>query len=1217
MIDFEEQFGVNAAYVASLFEKWQEDPAAIDEEWRNWFSSVGAAQESKTEPKTESKTGPNRPSSGISPTHEAGAKPREKTPQKTAPVPEDVVLEPLRGLAGKIASNMNASLRVPTATSVRTIPVKVLDENRKILNAHLRVRALGKASYTHLIAFALIRALREQPGCQAYFTVQDGKPFKAKPQHINLGLAIDVATKDGRMLVVPNMKNCEELSFAGFLLAYQDIVQRGRDGKLTAADFRGTTVSLTNPGGFGTTMSVPRLMEGQGIIIGTGSIGVPVHARAMSPETVAEAGLGPVMTITSTYDHRTVQGAESGLLLKRMEELLQGADGFYEEIFAQMRVPWSPWAIQQDQSRANSEAERAEKQVQIWQLINAYRVRGFLLADLDPLAYEPIHEDSLDVTTYGFTIWDLDRKFLAGDLCGKPWATLREILEVLRETYCRRWSIEYMHISNRERKHWIRARVEGRRNEEAFAHKDRVRILERLVRAENFERFLHTRYPGNKRFSLEGADTLIPALAELIDRLAEQGVERILLGMAHRGRLNVLANIQNKSFESVFREFEGVLLPKTLEGSGDVKYHLGAKGTYVTPSGKKCEVILSANPSHLEAVDPVVQGMCRGLQDLAGDRAREKTVAVLVHGDAAFTGQGVVAETLQMSNLPAFSVGGTVHLVVNNQIGFTAGPKDLYSTTNPTDLAKMIEAPILHANGDSRESVLRGIHVAADYRHQFKADVVLNMVCYRLRGHNEGDEPLYTQPLLYKKIATHPTVRQNYIDLLVRRGAMSRDEAETISNDFDQELRKALEASRKEAPVELPDEEVLELCDHSPRDYVKGPSVETGVPAEELVSIIETTNAMPNGLVVHPNLLGQLRRREDMIRGKRGIDWGCAETLAYGSLLKEGVSIRLAGQDSGRGTFSHRHAVIRDQVTGADWIPLKQLAAKGRSFQVWDSLLAEEAVVGFEYGYALVRPKDLTIWEAQFGDFVNGAQIPIDQFIASGETKWGQTAGLVMLLPHGFDGQGPEHSSARPERFLQLCAQGNWTVANCTTSAQFFHLLRRQGKAETKRPLIVLTPKSLLRDRRAASPHEEFEQGTRFHDVLPDTKAEPSKINRHLFCSGKVYYDLASHREKTERQDIAITRVEQLYPFPLEAIQAEIDRFGAETLVYVQEEPKNMGAWCFFHMMAFDQDLPFVYAGRPPSTSPATGSYKRHHKEQDFLVRRAFGEASEQCPVEL
>jgi 2-oxoglutarate dehydrogenase E1 component len=1215
MIDFEEQFGVNAAYVASLFEKWQNDPKTIDEEWQHWFESVEQPSSPKREPE------PSTPStSDPAQTSQAEASPSkasQKLPPTPQDLPQDVALQALRGLAGKIASNMNASLSVPTATSVRTIPVKVLDENRKILNAHLRVRALGKASYTHLIAFALIRALSEKPGCQAFFTEKDGKAYRAQPKHINLGLAIDVATKDGRMLVVPNIKNCEEMNFAEFLLAYQDIVQRGRDGKLTAGDFKGTTVSLTNPGGFGTTMSVPRLMEGQGIIIGTGSIGVPVHAQAMSPDTVAEAALGPVMTITSTYDHRTVQGAESGLLLKRMEELLQGADGFYEEIFSRMRVPWSPWSAQQDQGDRGSEAERAEKQVQIWQLINAYRVRGFLLADLDPLEYAPVHEDSLDVTTYGFTIWDLDRKFLAGDLCGKPWATLREILEVLRETYCRRWSIEYMHISNRERKHWIRARVEQRRNEEAFEHEDRVRILERLVRAENFERFLHTRYPGNKRFSLEGADTLIPALAELIDRLAEQGVERIVLGMAHRGRLNVLANIQNKSFEAIFREFEGVLLPKTSEGSGDVKYHLGAKGIYVTPTGKQCEVILSANPSHLEAVDPVVQGMCRGMQDSEGDRSRDKTVAVLVHGDAAFTGQGVVAETLQMSNLPAFSVGGTVHLVVNNQIGFTAGPKDLYSTTNPTDLAKMIEAPILHANGDNPESVLRGIHVAADYRHRFKADVVLNMVCYRLRGHNEGDEPLYTQPLLYKKIASHPTVRQNYIDLLVRRGAMSREEAEAISNDFDQELRKALEASRQEAPPEPSDEEVLELCDHSPRDFAKTPSVETGIPNEQLVSIIETTNAMPEKLVVHPNLLGQLRRREDMVRGKRGVDWGCAETLAFGSILQKGVSIRLAGQDSGRGTFSHRHAVIRDQVTGEDWIPLKQLAAKGRSFQVWDSLLAEEAVLGFEYGYALVRPRDLTIWEAQFGDFVNGAQIPIDQFIASGETKWGQTAGLVMLLPHGFDGQGPEHSSARPERFLQLCAQGNWTVANCTTSAQYFHLLRRQGRDEPKRPLIVLTPKSLLRDRRAASPHEDFETGTRFHEVLPENKAEPNRVKRHLFCSGKVYYDLLAHRETTGREDVAITRIEQLYPFPLEAIRAELDRFEAEEIVFVQEEPKNMGAWCFFHMMTFEQGLNFGYSGRPPSTSPATGSHKRHHREQAFLVRRAFGEVSEQCPVDL
>ena len=1195
-IDFEEQFGVNAGYVEDLFETWRKDPSAVDEEWALWFTSVAA------EAGTKVNVAPSKaPAKSAAEPASSSAKDTSELPQST----DTVEVEPLRGIAAAIAKNMNASLEVPTATSVRTIPVKVLDENRRLINAHMRDRALGKASYTHFIAYAMVRAVAETPNVQSYFLARGGKSFRMTPKQVNLGMAIDVGNADSRSLVVPNIKGAGTMNFKQFFDAYQDVVARGRAGKLSAADFAGTSFSLTNPGGFGTESSIPRLMQGQGLILATGSIGVPVQTRRMDPAMRAELAIGPVMTITSTYDHRTVQGAESGLLLKRIEELLDGADGFWNDIFSVLRVPWTPAHTDADAHDFRRE-DRAD-QARVWKLINAYRSRGCQLADLDPLEYKPDMLPSLDPGFYGFTIWDLDREFLTDGMCNKESMTLREILDVLRETYCRRWTIEHMHIVNRERKTWVRNRVEMRRNEDVFDSDHRLRILERLTRAENFERFLHTRYPGNKRFSLEGADTLIPAMCEILDRSSQTGVKRVVIGMAHRGRLNVLANILNKSYQKVFNEFEGVLLPGQSEGSGDVKYHLGQRGSYTTPDGQKIEVILSANPSHLEAVNPVVCGQVRAYQDLDKDIDRSQTLAILIHGDAAFTGQGVVTETLQMSELPGFAIGGTIHLVVNNQIGFTAGPRDLFSTYYCTDLAKMVDAPILHANGDYPEAVMRSMHVAADYRSSFHSDVVIDMVCYRRRGHNEGDEPMYTQPLLYRKIAKHPTVREHYTELLVRRGMMTREECVAVAEKFDAELREAMEASREEAKTSpAAGEPQVANEDWPKRDWCDTDSAETGVEPAVLVDLISRTNAMPEGHVVHPNLLRQLKRREEMIGGDRDLDWGCAETAAMASLVTAGVDVRMVGQDSGRGTFSHRHAVIRDQQSGQDYVPLDTLSEDAR-FEVRDSLLSEEAVLGFEYGYGLAAPKVMGIWEAQFGDFANGAQIPIDQFLASGEEKWGQRVGLTMLLPHGYDGQGPEHSNARPERFLQLCAEGNFTVANCSTAGQYFHLLRRQGLAEKPAPMIVFTPKSLLRDPRAASPVAELAEA-RFKEVIVDEAADDSAITRVIFCTGKVYHDLADYKKTHQREDIALVRLEQLYPFPRAAINAVRERFTNAEFVWCQEEPRNMGAWTYALQRFGELQLCPSYSGRPAAASPATGSYKRHHAEQARLLRSAFGD---------
>jgi 2-oxoglutarate dehydrogenase E1 component len=1194
-LDFERDYGVNAGYVQALFEEWKADASRVDESWRAIFER---AEERGPAPAAGAPAAPEVVAAVATAPRPA---PRAERLSEPEPAERDPALEPLAGVAGRIALNMTESLELPTATSVRTIPAKALVENRAILNEHLEVRALGKASFTHLIAFALVRALARFPNLRAAFVEHAGKPHKRLDAHVNLGLAIDVDSPKGRMLVVPCIKAAETLDFAQFRATYEDLVARARAGKLQASDYSGTNVTLTNPGGFGTEMSVPRLMKGQGLIVATGSIGVPPHLALASPTALAQAAVGPVVTVTSTYDHRVIQGAESGLFLKLLEELLTGAAPLYEELFASLRVPWRPWVLSPDEG--DLRRDTTQKKPKVWELINAYRVRGCRIADLDPLEYRPDLHESLDPSAYGFTVWDLDRTYPAAML-GKSELTLREILAVLRRAYCRRWSVEYMHIADRERKRWIREQVESPVNERAFTPEERLKLLERLYRAENLERFLHTQYVGNKRFSLEGADMLIPALCELIERAAERGVERVVIGMAHRGRLNVLANVLGKSYEAIFQEFEGTQLPLSSEGSGDVKYHLGQRGTYRTRTGATVEVLLSPNPSHLEAVDPVVCGMTRAFQDELGDEARRRVLAVLVHGDAAFSGQGVVAETLNMSRLRAYGNGGTVHVVVNNQIGFTAGPKDLRSTTYCTDVAKSIQAPILHANGDYPESVLRAMRVAVDYQREFAEDAVLDIVCYRRWGHNEGDEPAYTQPVLYSKIRKHQTVVQNYVALLERRGRFPHAELEAIARRFEQELEQARQKNAAVVPTELPLEKLIDLDDDDPADYVGAPSPDTGLARARLVELVDALNKMPEGHVVHPNLLRQLRRREQMVRGELGVDWGCAEALALGALVAEGVPVRLAGQDSGRGTFSQRHAVIRDQVTERDHVPLRTLAAAGASFEAWDSLLSEEAALAFEYGYALARPRALTLWEAQFGDFANGAQIPIDQFLFAGEAKWKEKSGVVLLLPHGYDGQGPEHSSARVERFLSLCANGNATVANCTTSAQYFHLLRRQGRAATKRPLVVFTPKSLLRDALAASAVGAFESGG-FHEVLADP-ARPTRVRRVVFCTGKVFYDLAARRAEFGGSEVELVRLEQLYPFPRTALKAVVARASGAELVWCQEEPKNMGAWPYLLQRFADLGWSVRYAGRAQSSSPATGSYRRHAAEQEHLVARAL-----------
>jgi multifunctional 2-oxoglutarate metabolism enzyme len=1186
-------FGSNIGYVDELYARYLANPEAVSEAWREFFADYRPSG------------GPAAPPPAAAP----GALP-PPAPRAAAEEPPSGA-ELLEGAAARIAGNMEASLGVPTATSVRTIPVKLLEENRRLINQHRAAHAVLKISFTHLIAWAVVRAVLRHPAMNARYLEAGGKPYRVPGAAIGLGLAIDLERRGERLLLVPNLKDAGSLDFPSFVAAYDDLVTRARQGKLAVEDFHGTTVTLTNPGTVGTALSVPRLMSGQGTIVGTGAIGYAAQYAGMNPGAIAELGLSKVMTVTSTYDHRIIQGAESGSFLAMLEALLLGEHGFYRRIFHELAVPHEPVRWSKDTGQAvGSPAgshEVVEKQARVLQLIRAYRVRGHLAAHLDPLGAEPALVPELEMAEYGLTLWDLDRRFLAGGLAGESGAlVLREILEILRETYCRHVGVEFYHIPEPEVRRWLERRMERTRNAEALPRAAQSRILEKLNAAEAFERFLHATYVGHKRFSLEGAEALIPALDALLNDAVEEGIEEAVVGMAHRGRLNVLANIVGKSYGTIFREFEGTVDPESREGSGDVKYHLGARGAHEAPDGRTLPVVVASNPSHLEAVDPVVEGMTRARQDRLGDSLRRsKVLPVLIHGDAAFSGQGVVAETLNLSQLEGYRTGGTVHIVVNNQIGFTTGPREARSSPYATDVAKSVRAPIFHVNGDNPEDAVRAIRLALAFRQEFHRDAVVDLVCYRRWGHNESDDPSYTHPILYAKIEKHRSVRKLYTEHLLRRGDIGPGEAEASLADFRARLDGAFEEVRlARAAAEAGARPEMEAVEGIAR-----PGVETAVARPALERVIEGLDRVPESFEVHPKLAKQLARRKEEFHGDR-IDWAQGEALAFGSLVLEGTPVRLSGQDSGRGTFSQRHAVLHDHRTAAPHVPLACLADGQAPFRVHDSLLSEFAVLGFEYGYSVDAPETLVVWEAQFGDFANGAQVVIDQFLAAAEEKWEQRSGLTLLLPHGYEGQGPEHSSARVERFLQLCARGNLQVAWPSTPSQYFHLLRRQVRRSERKPLVVLTPKSLLRHREAVSSAAEFSSGT-FREVLDDGAAgDPSRVRRVVLSAGKVFYDLDAHRREAGVGDVALLRIEQLYPFPAGRLQSALARYAAATdIVWTQEEPRNMGAWTFLSerlpaILAKGQEL--RYAGRPRSASPATGSYRRHVAEQKALVAEAF-----------
>jgi len=845
-------------------------------------------------------------------------------------------------------------------------------------------------------------------------------------------------------------------------------------------------------------------------------------------------------------------------------------------------------------------------QSKVASLIFAYRSSGHLIAQLDPLGNNLTEHPHLALEAFELSGEDLDKVFDTGHLGGPQKAKLREIIAILKETYCRSVGVEYIHIQDREIRRWLQARMEPTRNRPQFTREQKLEILEQLIDAEVFETFLQKRYPGQKRFSLEGAESLIPGFHALVERAPELGIEELVVGMAHRGRLNVLANILDKPYSMLFSEFEGNYLPETVGGDGDVKYHLGYSSDHVNRQGHLVHISLTSNPSHLEAVDPVVQGRARGKQVLHADtEERRKVVPLLIHGDAAFAGQGLVAETLNLSQLKGYRTGGTVHLIINNQIGFTTLPPESRSTLYSTDVAKMIEVPIFHVNGDDPEAVAMVMALALEFRHEFKKDVVVDMICYRRHGHNEGDEPAFTQPQLYAKIKDRPPVRKLYEKQLHAGGELAGEEGEQLANRFRDQLQTALDETREHAP-----EPELHAFGHrwtGLNNPFNHQPVQTGVDHWLLMDVARALTAVPQGFALNPKVARKLPKQLQAIEQRETVDWAMAELLSLGSLLHEKYPVRLSGQDSARGTFSHRHAVWSDAVTCETHIPLMHIHPQQARFCVYNSLLSEAAVLGFEHGYSRVDPRMLVIWEAQFGDFANGAQVIIDQFIVSSQSKWQRSSGLVMLLPHGYEGQGPEHSNAYLERYLAACAEDNIQVCNMTTPAQYFHVLRRQLYRPFRRPLIIMSPKSLLRHPWAVSPVNELIRGY-FHEIL-DEPAKTGPFKRLVLCSGKVYYDLLEQKEKEGLDHVALVRVEQFFPWPETQWEKLAQRYdGVEQVVWVQEEPANRGGWTFMfpRLHQLFGSRPIRYAGREASASPATGSLKLHRLEQAELVAQAL-----------
>ncbi|HEY2715697.1 MAG TPA: multifunctional oxoglutarate decarboxylase/oxoglutarate dehydrogenase thiamine pyrophosphate-binding subunit/dihydrolipoyllysine-residue succinyltransferase subunit [Solirubrobacterales bacterium] len=1145
----------------------------------------------------------------------------------------------LRGPAAMLAKAMDESRAVPTATSFRTIAVDTLDAKRKAINAQLKARGL-KTSFTHLVAWAIVEAAKDFPVMVRVFEQRDGKAFALENGPVNLGIAVDVEKKDGsHSLMVPAIKGAQALDFAGFHSRYEELIAKTRENKLTADDFQGTNISLTNPGGIGTVASVPRLLSGQSAIIATGSIAYPPEWSHASPDRLKQLGVSKVMTLTSTYDHRVIQGAESGAFLRRVEQLLQGEDGFYEALAADLGIEAAPItaahaaaASAPPLTAAPPSAEPAtvpgavdEELLQAVQaatsVLKAFRTHGHLAAQLDPLGSKPKGDPALEPENLNLTP-ELMARIPASILrIGVPGETLLEALPRLRTAYCGTIGYQFEHLSSHSQRVWMREMIETGAHRQPLSEAEKKRLLERLIDVFQFERFLEKTYLGQKMFSIEGLDVVVPMLDEAVTISGRGGAEEVVFGMAHRGRLSVLAHNVGRPVESILAEFEGSKQLGAVKavaaiphgGTGDVKYHYGHRGTYETSEGEKIAVRLYPNPSHLEFVDPVVTGGTRYLQsEFDGAELKldfTRAVPVLLHGDAAFPAQGVVAETFNLQSLPGYTTGGTIHLIENNQVGFTTDPDEARSTPYAADMAKGFNVPIIHVNADDVEACTSAVRLAMAYRERWERDVVIDVIGYRRFGHNETDEPAYTQPTMAAAIKSHPPVSELYAQKLVDEGLVTEQEVaaageqrkETMSAAL-RELRKKMEAGDYEDPTVTTSTGEL--------DRTASPPVDTRVPAAKLRQLNAELLSTPEGFNVHRKLRRPLGRRDDALDGG-GIDFGQAEGLAFASLLTEGVHIRMTGQDTERGTFSHRHLVLHDENTGLKYTPMQNLTDASAPFELYNSPLSEVACLGFEYGYSAATPSALVLWEAQFGDFANAAQVIVDSFIVSGEAKWGQTSRLTMLLPHGYEGSGPEHSSARIERFLALGAEGNIRIANPTTAAQYFHLLRRQALIRKPRPLIVFTPKGLLRLDRAAGKLEDLSEGELQFVMDDPTAAERrEKVERLVLCTGKIYFDMDASERRAGAENVAIARMEILYPFAKEQLEAVIARYpNLKEIAWVQEEPRNMGAWKVMSRRFPDvlpQGVDLTYIGRPGRASPGEGYAGAHALEQERIVLTAL-----------
>ena len=1201
----------NAAFVQVMYEQYLRDPASVGQEWRELFDN-GKLAELPVIP-TERPRDEGRGTGDGSTT--------TSTTPPASPVPPPRGAHPITGPAARLVANMTESLTVPTATSFRDINATTLDARRKALNAQLAASG-KKISFTHLIGYAIVQSAKRFPVMTHVFQDIDGKPHRVDPGAVGLGLAVDVEKKDGsRALVVPVIKHAEAMDFAAFHAAYETIVEKARTNRLLPDDFAGGTLQLTNPGTLGTVASVPRLMKGQGSIIATG--------------TIRDVAGAKIITITSTYDHRIIQGAESGMFLRQLDALLQGEERFYDGVTESLEkgeggratgegytsaspapAPSSthpPSPVPRPQPDAVG-IEDLKHVAAAYALVRAHRNFGHLAARLDPLGSEPPGDPSLDPGRLGLTPEIMAR--IPADVLRiyVPGKSLAEALPQLRATYCGTIAYEVEHIGSHEERVWLRQVIESGQHRRLLSADGKRQLLARLTAVDTFERFLHKAYLGQKRFSIEGLDMTVPMLDFTMELAAAHGTRKAVIGMAHRGRLNVLAHVVNVPYETILAEFEGGRREETAEsegwnaGTGDVKYHHGAEGSYRTADGKDVAVTLSPNPSHLESVNPVVEGRARANQTTRSGRAAQHdgnvALPVLLHGDAAFAGQGVVAETFNLARLRGYTTGGTIHLILNNQIGFTTDPREGRSTDYSSDLAKGFDAPIVHVNADDPEACLSAVRLAMMYRDKFHGDVVIDLVGYRRYGHNEADEPAYTQPAMYERIKQTPTARQKYAEQLAREGVIDAAQANADAEAAYQRLTEVQQAVKSGQRAEEPQRIKKQSA----------PEPSTAVAPDLLKKLNEELLAVPDGFTVHPKLLKQLERRRDALTSREGIEWAHAEALAFASLLTEGTPIRLTGQDTARGTFSQRHLMLHDINTGKRHTPIQNLRDAQAPFELHNSPLSEYACLGFEYGYAVEAEHTLVLWEAQFGDFANGAEVVIDQFVIAGLAKWGETSRLTLLLPHGYEGQGPEHSSARLERFLALGAEGNIRVANCTTPGQYFHLLRRQARHTEIRPLVVMTPKSLLRLPAATSQLDDLVLG-KFRTVLWDkVRTWPEKITRLLLCSGKIYYDIVQSPRREQTPHVAIGRVEMLYPFPGSEIGEYARRYpNLKEVVWVQEEPRNMGGRKFVLPKIRDvlpQAVTLLDVSRPERSSPAEGYPAAHKAEQERIVSAAYGESA-------